>query len=265
MNALARSPNLIDRWIANKPAVAAALFLWLAIPVWLLFSGLPIIADALSQHIAPHWQASLGNYALREIKSVARLRTSELDDKRKQQAMAAFERLAQASGLPHVKLELVRGMHNAFALPGDTVVLTDELILALDEEALMAVMAHELGHVQHKHMMRRLLGSSMLSSLLQLTAGHSGAGSKMGSFAGQALIGSAYSRQDESQADMYAIDLLKQVGVNPLAFVRAMQLFQKIEKEKGLVAGDWTSSHPGTQERIDRASKAAQPTSIRLN
>jgi predicted Zn-dependent protease len=265
MNTIAPSPNWIDRWIANKAAVALALTLWLAIPLWLVFSGLSILADTLSQRIPSHWQTRLGDYAMREIKYAARLRESELPDERKMQVIAEFDRLKQSSGLPHVKLELVRGMHNAFALPGDTVVLTDELVLALDEEALMAVMAHELGHVQHKHVMRRWVSSSMLSSLLQLTAGHSSAGGKMGSFAGQALIGSAYSRQDETQADFYAVDLLKKVGVNPLAFAKAMQFFQKIEKEKAAVAGNWTSSHPGTQERIDNALKAAQPASIQLS
>jgi predicted Zn-dependent protease len=242
--------NWIDRWIANKAAIAAAVVVWIVIPIWLVFSGLPLLADAISTHVSSQWQSRLGDYAKREIRNMAHLRDSKLTPSQRERVMAAFDKLASQAGLGHVKLELMRGMHNAFALPGDTVVITDELVLALDEEAMMAVLAHELGHVKHRHVMRRIVSSSMLSSLLQLTAGHSSGGSKMGGLAGQAFIGSAYSRQDEMQADAYAVDLLRQVGVNPLAFVRAMQLFQKLERDRGIAAGDWTSSHPATEDRI---------------
>jgi predicted Zn-dependent protease len=244
--------NWIDRWIANKAAIAAAVVVWIAIPIWLVFSGLPLLADTISAHISSQWQLRLGDYAKREIRSTAHLRESKLTPSQRERVMAAFDQLAQQAGLRHVRLELMRGMQNAFALPGDTVVITDELVLTLDEEAMMAVLAHELGHVKHRHVMRRIVSSSMLSSLLQLIAGHSSAGSKMGELAGQAFIGSAYSREDEMQAAAYAVDLLRQVGVNPLAFVRTMQLFQKLEKDRGIAAGDWTSSHPATQDRITK-------------
>jgi predicted Zn-dependent protease len=244
--------SLIDRWIANRVAVAAAVMVWIAIPTWLVFSGLTILADAISMHISPQWQSHLGDYAKREIRYAANLNDSLLTQAERDRVHTAFDKLRTQAGLGHVKLELMRGMHNAFALPGDTVVILDELVRALDEEALMAVLAHELGHVKYRHVMRRIVGSSMLSSLLQLTVGHSSAGGKIGGLAGQAFIGSAYSRQDEMQADAYAADLLRQVGVGSLAFVRAMQFFQKMEKDRGFVSGDWTSSHPATEDRIKK-------------
>ncbi len=244
--------NWIDRWINNNVAVTGATLLWVAIPVWLIFAGLPQLADMLSQHIPVQWQSRLGDYAKREVRNTAYLQDSRLDEDKKRQVLGGFEKLTRQADLGHVKLELMRGMSNAFALPGNTVVITDELVLALDNEALMAVLAHELGHIKHHHVMRRIVGSTMLSSLLQLTVGQSSAGSKMGSLVGEAFIGSAYSRQAEIQADAYAVDLLRQVGISPLAFVRAMQEFKKIENKRGVTARNWTSSHPSTQDRIEK-------------
>ncbi len=50
---------------------------------------------------------------------------------------------------------------NAFALPGGTIIFTDALIeLAEHDDELLAIMAHEIGHVVHRHGMRRMVDMS---------------------------------------------------------------------------------------------------------
>jgi hypothetical protein len=50
---------------------------------------------------------------------------------------------------------------NAFALPGGTLVFTDEMVrLARHYDELVAVLAHEIGHVKERHAMRRMVQSS---------------------------------------------------------------------------------------------------------
>jgi hypothetical protein len=61
---------------------------------------------------------------------------------------------------------------NAFALPGGTVVVTDQLLeLSPDDAALAGVLAHEIGHVEHRHLMRQLISGTVVGVVATLLAG----------------------------------------------------------------------------------------------
>lgn len=56
---------------------------------------------------------------------------------------------------------------NAFALPDGTIVFTDEIInLSQHDDELVSVMAHEVGHVIHRHNLRNLIRGSGLAVVL---------------------------------------------------------------------------------------------------
>ncbi|MFX6702058.1 M48 family metallopeptidase, partial [Acinetobacter baumannii] len=58
---------------------------------------------------------------------------------------------------------------NAFALPSGQIVVTDEIVQLLDDDdALMGVLAHELGHVHRRDLMRRLIQSSAIAATATL-------------------------------------------------------------------------------------------------
>ena len=56
---------------------------------------------------------------------------------------------------------------NAFALPGGSIVITDELVALVDGDAAVVtgVLGHELGHVRHRDGMRMLLQASAVGVL----------------------------------------------------------------------------------------------------
>ena len=61
---------------------------------------------------------------------------------------------------------------NAFALPNGTIVVTDDLVkLAEHDDELVAVLAHEIGHVVSRHALRRVLQDS---GVMLLVAGITG-------------------------------------------------------------------------------------------
>ncbi len=54
---------------------------------------------------------------------------------------------------------------NAFVLPYGQVLVNDQLVRLLsDDDALMCVLAHELGHLQRRHLMRRLVQGSAVGA-----------------------------------------------------------------------------------------------------
>ena len=61
---------------------------------------------------------------------------------------------------------------NAFALPDGTIVVTDALVhLAENDEELLAVLAHEIGHVVHHHALRSVMQNSAVALLLAFALG----------------------------------------------------------------------------------------------
>lgn len=154
---------------------------------------------------------------------------------------------------------------NAFALPSGTIVLTDELVaIANHDEELMAVLAHELGHVVHRHSLRQLLQNSALSLAVTYVTGDV---SSMVAALPLLLVQMGYSRRFEYEADQFAYDFLRQHGIPVQRFATILQgleaahtarrtAHEESQQERSGVTVDdiveYLSTHPPTQERVQR-------------
>jgi Zn-dependent protease with chaperone function len=137
---------------------------------------------------------------------------------------------------------------NAFALPSGDIVMTDEMVeLLKDDGAVMATLAHELGHLHGRHLTRRLVQGSIVAAAGMVLYGD--ASSLVAGLPALALD-LHYSRDAEREADDYAIALLERNGL-PLAHLeRVFAVLHGLEKEARVPA--YLSSHPDTAERLAR-------------
>ncbi len=141
---------------------------------------------------------------------------------------------------------------NAFAMPGGRIVITGELIRkAGGPEEVAGVLAHELGHVVHRHSEAQLVRATGLQLLIAIATG--GGGDTISSLAGLATI-LRYTRQAEAEADAFALNALENAAIDPLGLKR---FFELVLKEQGTTRtgafGKLESAfatHPGTEERI---------------
>lgn len=130
---------------------------------------------------------------------------------------------------------------NAVALPGGIILIHSGLIEHVkDPRAISGVLAHEIGHVKYNHGMKNIaksFGVNILSTLL--------IGSDSPLANGEFLLHMKFSRDSEREADMMAIDLLKQTHTSsqPLA-----EFFQSIDHDSSWL--EFASSHPATPDRI---------------
>ena len=259
-----RRHGLIPRWQQS----AGLTVLTLALLAGSLFAGwrwgVPLAADATVKVLPEHIDEQIGARVLRDLDAHL-LHRSKLTWA---QRNAVFDRFADAvdtaldnKALPKLTrftLEFRDGGKllgpNAFALPGGTIVITDELVKLLEDkpEALVGVLGHELGHVKHRHGMR-------------LTLRASGAGLATGVLLGDfsvALAGApallaqkGYSRDFEREADDYARTLMRGAHVDPAVMVSFFERVRKLRAEQGdgpesnafAIA---FSSHPADEERI---------------
>jgi beta-barrel assembly-enhancing protease len=136
---------------------------------------------------------------------------------------------------------------NAFALPNNIMVVYTGLISACEqEEELMGVLSHELAHMQHQHVMQKLMKEIGLSVLIGLTTQNANIGGI--AEVARVLSSTAFDRSLEKEADLSAVDYLVQAGVDPAPF--ANFLFRLSMKEPGFMQQlSWLSTHPGSEER----------------
>ncbi|TBV11802.1 M48 family metallopeptidase [Stutzerimonas kirkiae] len=137
---------------------------------------------------------------------------------------------------------------NALALPAGTLVFTDQLVrLAEHDEELLAVLAHEIGHVAHRHGMRSSLQASAVGVLAALVVGDVSSVSSAVTALPLILTELGYSRRFEQEADRYALETLQRHGISTQRFADILRRLDGDEEDAGV--GAYLSSHPPTVER----------------
>ncbi len=132
---------------------------------------------------------------------------------------------------------------NAFTLPdGEIVVMRGLIDAAQDGDEVSGVLAHEMGHVQHRDPAREMLRRIGLN----MTARSLGWG---GNLAG-ALTGLSYGRRAEARADDAALATLSRAGLRADGLGRFMALLEARGGDAGMPA--FLSDHPGTGSRAER-------------
>ncbi|MEY9357986.1 Zn-dependent protease with chaperone function [Bradyrhizobium yuanmingense] len=148
---------------------------------------------------------------------------------------------------------------NAFALPGGKVfVLKGLLDKAESPDELAGILAHELGHLKHYDNMRGLIYNGGTSFLIGLLFGDI-TGSSAVIFASRSLVEASYSREAETGADTFAIEIMHALGRSPKPAAQLM--FRITGKEGGSGLTNILASHPLTEDRLARMTKEDRPAS----
>ena len=265
VEALFPRPYAIEGWVHRLERrglyALAAVALVAAFSWWSVVDGLPLAAKIASGFVPVAWEAKLGEQTLGFFEG--RLcRPSALNAARQRSLQRRFATLTAglADGYDYRLLPRdCRGIGaNAFALPGGTVVMTDALAkLARNDDQISAVLAHEIGHVRHRHGLRMSLQAAGLAALAAALFGDATSITSLATALPVALLQSGYSRELEAEADDYAFQRLREVGLSPKAFADIMLLLEKSrQKASGGGTRDYLSTHPATAKRIQRALNA---------
>ncbi|HET6552631.1 MAG TPA: M48 family metallopeptidase [Dyella sp.] len=258
-----RIERVVD-WLERRWMAALASVVVVVVSLLALFEfGLPWAADRIATHMPRAVETSMGRQSLKALQG-SLLKPTTLSAERRVHLQDIFRRFAShLPNLPQVQLAFYDAPAigaNAFALPDGTVVFTDALAGAVpDDDAFIAVVAHELGHQAGHHMLRQVLRSSgvfiVASVLMGDVTSMGGVAAGVPAF----LIDSHYSRTFEESADAFAFESLARQGIDPAAFVHAMQALERTHPElKGEKDLRYMSSHPLTEDRIARANAASQ-------
>jgi len=149
---------------------------------------------------------------------------------------------------------------NAFALPGGYVYITRGLLVNLGSEAeFVAILGHELGHVEHQHSMlqqNRLLLASVAVAVVgageELLAKDPDQPRYVSTFATYAapIALLKFSRDQESESDERGVFFANAMGYDPREMKRTFEYFARLEAQAGSATPSFLRTHPTNETRI---------------
>lgn len=170
--------------------------------------------------------------------------------------------IAEVDGLP-LNFKVYRVVDiNAFACGDGSIRVFAALMDLMDDDELMAIIGHEIGHVVHadvKHAMK----NAYLASAARNAAGAAGGTvgklteSQLGDVA-QAFLGAQFSQKQEYAADEYGYEFCVKHGFSPYGMANGLSKLVELSKgAKASAVQKMFSSHPDSEKRAERMKAKA--------
>lgn len=283
--------TLLYRLESNWRYVFMATLCVLAVGFWAASYGIPMTAKAIAYSLPVDIQKAAGEQTLKALDQQL-FTPSDLDE----QVQARIRQHFLPIMNEHSEYDLQLYFRasdigaNAFALPGGGIVFTDDMVrLSHNDDELLSVMAHEIGHIVHRHGLQGVIQGSLLGFILMAMSGDTSAVSELFLGIPVLLTQLGYSRNFEHEADDYALAYMNEKGMDQQLFVRLMTRVEmayrkcaapieshenaelveeptgvstempiedeKCDPEGHASSGYWSrylSTHPSLQERIEK-------------
>jgi Zn-dependent protease with chaperone function len=228
----------------------------------LFLVGVPFAADPIARYMPAQYREQIGDVAWAQVDNFSQY----CDDSDEAEAIlnGVAYRMMEASDVAQrdqIWITLVDApIPNAFALPDNSIIVTDELIaMAEHPDEVVAVIAHEIAHIERNHVMQGIVRQIGAGIFFDVMFGGAGAGQAI-ALSSMNLAGLRYTRDDETEADTRGFAFLDAAGINPgpiaALFERLSEMMQ--ERERGEFPAI-LSSHPANSERAAAARARARP------
>lgn len=154
---------------------------------------------------------------------------------------------------------------NAYATPGGYIFITKGLLqMVKDESELASILAHEITHVNERHMYKDIKPKREVSMGENMTRILSKGGSDITSSLSKAvdqglkmLLEKGLEHKYEFEADQYGVLLSSQMGYHPSSLVQVLERVQKIQTNNHM-----SKTHPSFLERIKAINKLIEDQNI---
>ena len=148
---------------------------------------------------------------------------------------------------------------NAFACGDGSVRVCGGLMKVMDDNEVMAVIGHEIGHVLHSDS-KDAMKNAYLTSAAKNAAGATSdvvaklSDSQLGDLA-TALAGAQYSQKQENEADDYGFEFSVANGLDPYSMHNSLNKLMSLSEDapKSSKFRQMFSSHPETAKRVERS------------
>lgn len=278
----AKQNSLLYRLETHWRYVLVAVVLMVGVIAWTAIYGVPLTAKAIATVMPTSLTDKAGQQTMAFLDKEM-MQPTELDEAVQQRVRQHFATIIAEHPEQNITLHFRDSIvgANAFALPDGTIIFTDDMIeLSEHDDELLSVMAHEVGHVVHRHGMRGVIQGSLVGFILMMMTGDASAATELFLGLPVLLTQLGYSREFEREADDYALEYMLERNLDPGHFARLMS--RLVDNDCDAVAdakdnkgndsegtqgksnqcdhGDdhghnwqrYLSTHPDTRERIEK-------------
>ncbi|MBY0563791.1 MAG: M48 family metallopeptidase [Hyphomonadaceae bacterium] len=245
----------------EPPSVVGGLIAgaWSLAAVFLV--GVPLAAAPIADIIPPRYREQIADISWSQVEALTEF-CDDSDEASRVLNDLAYRMMTAANveGRDDIWVIIVDApIPNAFALPDNSIVVTDDLIALADHpDELTGVIAHEIAHIERNHVLKNIIRSVGAGIFFDIVFGGAGAGQAV-AIASVNLASLSYSRDDETDADMRGLEYLDAAGIDTGGLAR---LFDRLaEQYEGEEASDFPSlfsTHPATSARAEVARQRSR-------
>lgn len=141
---------------------------------------------------------------------------------------------------------------NAFTIPGGNIYVFTGLIELTDTpEELAAVLSHEIGHAEKRHIVSKLMQELSITILL---SGSTGGDPGLIAQVLKEIVGNSFSREQESEADQFGLSLLEKAKISPKNLARFFERLNSkdLDYDENL---EILMTHPHNNKRIEQTRR----------
>ncbi|MFX0543973.1 M48 family metallopeptidase [Roseovarius sp. S1116L3] len=252
-----RRPRATGRLLRRGALAVAAVAM-------MLFVILPRMADTLAALLPIDREIAFGRAVVGQIETAlgaSRLGALTCDAPAGRAALESMiARLGTGAALSY-ELDVAvldHDMINAFAAPGGHVVIMRGLLDdAEGPDAVAAVLAHEIGHVEARDATRHALRAAGSAGLLSMVMGDV-TGGAAAVFLGERVLQASYTREAETQADAFALRMLSGADISSAGMAGFFEKLAEAEGEGMDGLPGYLATHPVSAERATRAHTHAE-------
>ena len=197
----------------------------------------------------------------RQAVAYADAQTPLADAKYQQRLAKIMQNIKQVDGKP-INYKVYRSKEvNACAYGDGSVRVNSALMDLMDDDELLAVIGHELGHVANKDSMKAMKRAYLGSAAREAIFAAGGVGQLAGTVLGdisEAYVNAQFSQKQESNADEYGFQFTVDQGRDPYSMARSLEKLNSLSSgQQSSTLAKMFSSHPDSAQRAAKMRKKA--------
>lgn len=230
-----------------------------AIILYGLYISFPFITNWIAYQVPQSWEQQMGDSFYADIQESMTI--CEIKDTSAEKSLNKIVETLSATHNNRVEYQVsivASKQVNAFALPGNKILLMDGLLQkAQSPDEIAAVLAHEIGHVHKRHVVYSLVKGQAISILLAILTGNDNSLITSSSEVLASIANLHNNRAHEYEADNFAVELMNKAQLDNKSVYKLLEILKGQEKEIEILKNvpEFLLSHPDTEKRIQNVKK----------